>query len=48
MSKSYKLGQQHNKMGYSMHYNPYRNKGTGDQFTDWENGYNSQNNPTKT
>ena len=38
---SYNLGKKHKSMGYSIHYNPYRNKGTAKQFNDWLSGYRS-------
>ena len=34
------LGMMHRRMGKSIHYNPYRNKGTVEQFSDWLEGYN--------
>lgn len=27
------------KSGYSIHYNPYRHKGSGGQYQDWEKGW---------
>lgn len=34
------LGMMHKRMGKSIHYNPYRNKGTAKQFNAWLEGYN--------
>jgi hypothetical protein len=39
MSDAYKLGQAHKSMGYSVHYNPYRHKGTASQFVGWKKGF---------
>jgi len=43
MTESYKLGKKHNALGYSIFYNPYRNKGTAKEFADWVKGYNDNN-----
>lgn len=43
MSGAYKLGQKHNRLGHSIHYNPYRNKGTSYQFSEWVLGYSDTN-----
>jgi hypothetical protein len=36
---AFELGIAHKKMGKSIHYNPYRNKGTVEQFNAWLDGY---------
>ena len=41
MSNEYKHGKECRKKGYSIYYNPYRNKGSSHQFSEWENGWNS-------
>lgn len=41
VSKEEQLGIVHRQMGYSVYYNPFRNKGTSKQFTDWLAGYRS-------
>lgn len=40
-SKAYKQGVEHRQAGKSIWYNPYRHKGKGQQFVDWENGWRS-------
>lgn len=40
-SQAFKLGVQIAKMGYSIYFNPFRYKGTAQQFLDWESGYKS-------
>ena len=41
MSKEYKNGELCAKLSKSIHYNPFREKGTVEQYIDWLNGYNS-------
>lgn len=41
MTIEFNLGKKHKEMGYSIYYNPYRNKGTPQQFGDWVKGYNA-------
>ena len=43
MSTEYKNGTDCALAGKSVHYNPFRNKGTVEQYTDWLDGYNSYN-----
>lgn len=43
MSKEYKQGASHKKLGFSIHYNPYRNKGSARQFTNWVDGHKGIN-----
>jgi hypothetical protein len=40
ISSPYKNGVLCAKAGKSIHYNPYRNKGTGEQYSNWIAGYN--------
>jgi len=42
MTESYKLGVQHFQNGYSIHYNPFRNKGRSQDYLDWAQGWMSQ------
>jgi len=39
MSNAYDLGIQCRKMGYSIHYNPFRHKGSNEQYEQWVLGY---------
>jgi len=39
-SEAFKNGTECALAGKSIHYNPFRNKGTADQFNDWVSGYN--------
>jgi len=39
MSEEAKQGAEHRRLGKSIHYNPYRHKGTPKQYTDWRQGY---------
>ena len=41
MINAYKQGKLHNGMGYSIHHNPYRHRGTAKQYIDWEDGWKS-------
>jgi len=36
---AYQLGQTHKKMGYSIWYNPFRNKGSAQEYAEWIEGY---------
>lgn len=40
--KEFNQGKQCAVFGYSIHYNPYRHKGTAQQFIEWERGWNNQ------
>jgi len=42
-TKEFNQGQKHREMCYSIHYNPYRHKGTPDQFCDWIKGWMNKN-----
>jgi len=33
------LGKQHRELGKSIHYNPFRHKGTVQDYTDWIDGW---------
>ena len=37
--KEYNHGAHCAKLGYSIHYNPYRHKGTPEQYTEWQQGW---------
>ena len=39
MSKEFEQGVNHYNLGKSIHYNPYRHKGTAKQFVDWVSGW---------
>jgi hypothetical protein len=39
MMNEYQQGAQASKDGHSIHYNPYRHRGTPEQFIDWQNGW---------
>ena len=38
-SDAYLKGLSHYKMGYSIYYNPYRNKESNQKYIDWINGW---------
>lgn len=41
MSEEYKQGVAAHEAGKSIHYNPYRHRGTSQQYSDWESGWKS-------
>lgn len=40
-SKAFESGKKCKRLGKSIHYNPYRNKGTATEFVEWELGWQS-------
>jgi len=36
---AYDLGTQCKRLGYSVHYNPFRNKGSAEEYKQWVLGY---------
>jgi hypothetical protein len=41
MSLAYKLGKEHHALGHSIYYNPFRHKGSGQDYLVWEAGWKS-------
>jgi hypothetical protein len=39
MTDAYILGTKHRSLGFSIHYNPFRHKGDGQQYLDWIAGW---------
>ncbi len=39
---AYELGIKCKNMGYSIHYNPFRHKGSAEQYKQWILGYNHE------
>lgn len=39
LTKEFKMGYKNAGQGHSIHYNPFRHTGTGEQFKDWETGH---------
>ncbi len=44
MKTAYELGKEHNKKGYSIHYNPFRHKGSAKDYEAWERGWIDEEN----
>lgn len=42
-SKEFREGVEHRNLGKSIYYNPYRHKGTTQQYIDWVTGWTNAN-----